>query len=316
MHPECESPAINGHILQKEKVLKEITSDFHFCQLEDNIFGYLKDDSHAINPFIIKEVGKNYGFSFPMFCRLHDDTIFSAIEKDVDFDNLTELQIALFCYRSVCAEIRKKEIVLKQLLFAKQYAESKGASHLLTEFNNLEADIAALELEMLILPIVFKNNLEKILNGEINSQFKFIYEQLDYEIPICISTMMSPNDPRDYFIDQHITKEQLEHNICKSINDQVVISIFPYRGKTYVIGAALLHFLDGWVDNFLGQWKNLAKEQAEREISKIIACYTNNWCISKDCLTERNIQLLEQYWHCNSKNYQRDQNWEHNIFAS
>ena len=57
---------------------------------------------------LFKNVGISQAISLPLFCNFHDTTLFKEIESgEVNYNNYRH--VALYCYRAICAAIRKKE---------------------------------------------------------------------------------------------------------------------------------------------------------------------------------------------------------------
>ena len=102
----CPEKTINSHLLQRHGVLDNIIEDGHMYELRvRDIFKWSKD----VPPVVFKKVGLNDAISYPLFCNHHDTELFLDIEKnDPDVDDYRSQ--LLFSYRSVCAEMRKKEI--------------------------------------------------------------------------------------------------------------------------------------------------------------------------------------------------------------
>ena len=92
LNPSCNSKAINSHIVQKNRYLKNIAT------LESKVV--VHETSFFNDPItIFRERGLNQVLSFPGFCKKHDDAIFKSIEKkEINFQNWRSLH--LLCYRT------------------------------------------------------------------------------------------------------------------------------------------------------------------------------------------------------------------------
>lgn len=107
----CTKEAINSHLLMRNGILNYVAENGRLFELRTK-----KPEAFKKNevPFSFKEVGINQAISFPLFCDMHDTALFKEIEDGhVDYQNYRHL--ALYCYRSICAEIRRKEIIVEQL---------------------------------------------------------------------------------------------------------------------------------------------------------------------------------------------------------
>lgn len=103
---ECNQKAINSHILMRNGILNFIAENGKVVELRASAIEAFKKGQWN---FGFKEVGVSQALSLPLFCNYHDTTLFEEIEKrPVDFSNYRHL--SLFCYRVLCAAIRKKEI--------------------------------------------------------------------------------------------------------------------------------------------------------------------------------------------------------------
>ena len=102
----CNHNAINSHILMQNGILNFVAEKGKVVELRARaIEAFRKEERN----FGFKEVGVSQALSLPLFCNYHDTTLFEEIEKQpIDFSNYRHL--SLFCYRALCAAIRKKEM--------------------------------------------------------------------------------------------------------------------------------------------------------------------------------------------------------------
>ena len=101
----CESFAIESHLLQKNGIIDRIAEDRHVYEFTYSTFS---------TPYHLKfhRRGINKVFAFKGFCPDHDNQIFAPIEK-TDFDLTSNYNQLLFAYRTLVNEYRKKEIVIE-----------------------------------------------------------------------------------------------------------------------------------------------------------------------------------------------------------
>lgn len=107
----CTKEAINSHLLMQNGILNYVAENGRLVELRTK-----KPEAFKKNelPFSFKEVGIKQAISFPLFCDMHDTALFKEIEDGhVDYQKYRHL--VLYCYRSICAEIRRKEIIVEQL---------------------------------------------------------------------------------------------------------------------------------------------------------------------------------------------------------
>jgi len=106
----CEQKAINSHLLQRHGVLNNIVENGHCYELrETDLFSWTKEQP----PVAFKKCGIQNAISLPIFCNHHDTELFKPIEtENVDYkDYHNQL---LLSYRALCAEMRKKEVVIER----------------------------------------------------------------------------------------------------------------------------------------------------------------------------------------------------------
>lgn len=110
MCPGCNRIAINTHRLQRKGILNKISSSHHYVEIKyKDVMYWFKNDEK----FKYKNVGINEAISCPTFCNQHDTELFSEIEHgEIDLD--TYRNQILFCYRTLCCDLRKYEIVLSE----------------------------------------------------------------------------------------------------------------------------------------------------------------------------------------------------------
>ncbi len=106
----CDQKAINSHLLQRHGILNHIVENGHCYELrETDVFSWTKDQP----PVAFKKCGLQNAISLPIFCNHHDTELFKQIETDaadyVDYHNQL-----LLSYRTLCGEIRRKELVVER----------------------------------------------------------------------------------------------------------------------------------------------------------------------------------------------------------
>ena len=103
----CHETAINSHLLMVNGILNHVAEDGKLVELRTkSVYGLKKGETKTAE---FKKIGVHQAISLPVFCNFHDTTLFAEIEqKQVDYTNYKHL--ALYCYRAICGEIRKKEI--------------------------------------------------------------------------------------------------------------------------------------------------------------------------------------------------------------
>lgn len=107
----CLGKAINSHLLMRNGILNHVAEDGHLYELRPDAIQAFRPDKIPIS---FKKVGINQAISLPLLCNSHDTELFDEIERGTtDYTNYRHL--ALYSYRALLAEIRKKEIELEVL---------------------------------------------------------------------------------------------------------------------------------------------------------------------------------------------------------
>lgn len=102
----CSEMAINSHLLMRNGILNYVVEEGHVYELHSDAPQAMRADKMPID---FKRVGVNQAISHPIFCKDHDDSLFEEIEKRTP-DYTLYRHVALYSYRALCAEVRKKEI--------------------------------------------------------------------------------------------------------------------------------------------------------------------------------------------------------------
>lgn len=106
----CNQGAINSHLLQRHGVLSSVVEKGHCYELrEKDVFSWTKHTQ----PFELKRCGIQDAISLHLFCNHHDTEVFKPIESGVvDYDDYVNQ--LLLSFRSICAEIRRKEVIVER----------------------------------------------------------------------------------------------------------------------------------------------------------------------------------------------------------
>ena len=101
----CENTSINSHLLMQNGILNYVAENGKVVELRAKPIEAMRKGDSSI---LFKEVGISQAISLPIFCNFHDTTLFKEIESgEVNYNNYRH--VALYCYRAICAAIRKKE---------------------------------------------------------------------------------------------------------------------------------------------------------------------------------------------------------------
>lgn len=124
----CSLRAINSHLLQENGILSYVSEGGHMYEPK---IGNMYGEDFLKAPGEFKLVGSDKALSVKTFCKYHDDTLFSGLEKH-HAELTTYKSFLLLTYRTICAEIRRKEHAIE---IAKRYTSSAVVNSILPEDN-------------------------------------------------------------------------------------------------------------------------------------------------------------------------------------
>lgn len=105
-YPNCQCDAINSHLLQKNRWLKQIAEDGRVLQMGDEQEQSLLDGDENGN--VYAELSINKAMSLPIFCAQHDQKVFKDCEvKELDLSN--KLHLLKLSYRAFCAAMAQEK---------------------------------------------------------------------------------------------------------------------------------------------------------------------------------------------------------------
>lgn len=299
-YSSCQNLSIKSHVLQKNGILKNISSQNHLYQFADNST-FIQSEK---GKFGLKKIGINDVYTFPGFCKTHDTELFSKIEtKEIDFNN--RISQALFAYRAICQEIYRKisaAEVAKDIIMSPIFDESykfifshyyKGIIH---GINNLN---------------FFKKELEKEISGNIT---KLNFDFFEFEkLEVCISAPLNIYDKENkltYYFDDNL-------NIINEIYVTSIINIFPYKDKSFFLIATHEDYECSWTMNIFDKFKSESVKGQLKIISDFLSSRFEFWCISpnlKQSLSHQKIINLCKVWENEIHNFNKEINIEFNLF--
>lgn len=299
MYPECNQKAIKSHVLQKNGILREISVQNHLFQFENT--SVFQIEKKGI--FELKSIGVNDAFTFPGFCKNHDSEVFKPIENDKFIDLNSTESIRLFSYRSICQEIRRKEIVLDMVQSMINTDYNLNIIVLLYSFKKgLENGIKNLTF--------FKEELEKDNNRD-SSKFVFEIQEIN-KIDLCISGPINIDDDQNELSKINNTYGSKIHQPFTTS----IINLFPYKDKSYLLVAQHKDYPCRWSNLLLKNMRESEDANILKIISDLIAIRFEFWCISP-ILKERvdhKINELFFTWENNISEFNFDASTDFNLF--
>jgi hypothetical protein len=298
----CNSKAINSHLLQKNGILNNVAEKDHVMELK--LKDYFNVDKSGLYRF--EKIGINKAISQYLFCNRHDTELFKPIENyPIDFSD-KKVQL-LFSYRSVCGELRKKQVdceKFKRILKSNLLKPQMDASTI----KNFENAIIGFDMGIRDL-MTFKDIFENAIANQNPSSFTF--ETLTYDpIKVSAAAIFSPIKPSFF--------STLRSSFRKKPLNCIFINLIPQKENLYLIIGFHNEYKDDWIVNYVNSWKNLDKENLEKKITDLIATRVNTWCVAPSTIessSSNTMKMFLEYWNENQFNLSSEQNLNLNLFA-
>ena len=270
MFHNCKKQAIKSHVLQKNGILKEISVKRHLIQLvPPNPF-----QMHEKGIFDFKSIGVNNVYTFPGFCQNHDTSLFKAIEsnKDLKFNNKN--QQALFSYRGLCQEIRRKEISIEWMDDLKNHLRPPLSILSDSLVEGYKIGIKNLSF--------FKSKLENAIISDDYSSFSFTTVEIP-KIDLCISVVLNIKNS-NLILDKETTPFETSF-----------INIFPKKDKSMIICGYHKDYPCKWTVDFLEKIKDASTTEILKELSDLITLRLEFWTMSPKLFNQIDKDDLEEY---------------------
>ena len=258
MCPKCTDKAINSHLLQRHGILSHVTVDNHLYEItREDAFKW-----HDNYPVRFKKVGLNNAISYPLFCDKHDTEIFLPIESGtIDFDDYRSQ--LLFSYRTVCAEIRKKEV---NILETKENMANIEEMSLAGEAILVGGDKGNKDL----------NYYKYLLEDELKTnKGKFTFIHYSYPVlDIYSSATMS------YEIFDSKSERQVEEAIKKKVWDALFIHIIPQPYSTEIIIGYHNNHTSRDMADYVKSWNGLGRDEIGYKLTDLFVAHVEDWGLS------------------------------------
>jgi len=270
----CKKKSIRSHVVQRKGILDQISVDNHVYVL--GIRDFFNEDLE------FKRVGLKKGMSFPLFCNIHDTSLFRSIEdKGKDFNEYKSQ--CLLSYRAVCSELRKKEIqldihteFLEQDVYNSTLSDEAFFTYM-TYLHGLQLGIADLRY--------FKVEFEKAIKEGVNN-FQF-YLNPGPRLEVATSAIFSPTNRSQSDIGQIIAM------------DTVFINVLPVsEGTIVIVGYHKEHFLP-WIKEYCMGWSQLSSSDFTLKVSNLLMKRCETWAMSPilyDRLSKKKrMQIIREF---------------------
>jgi hypothetical protein len=274
MYCGCNDSAINSHLLMRNGILNHVVEDGHLYELRSDSPEAFKREKI---PCMFRKVGINHSISFPLFCNTHDTSLFIEIETG-DVNYALYRHVALYSYRALVSEIRKKEIEAEKL---KRIVNSSTLYGLMGNFaiENFSKSYK-LELQGIRDMEYYK---EEILNDLQSGTESFVF--LSREIPlkgIYASTISSIFSSINDTIFAPILNTFFFHLIPKENASQLVVGYHKERTNDKIIQYANL-------------WMNAPTERMGVMLTALF-CQIETWGMSPSVYEQLKPNNLKEFY--------------------
>lgn len=289
----CDQHAINSHLLQRHGVLDRVVENGHLYEVKR--CDYYKWNRNP--PIEFKMVGLNRAISLPLFCHEHDSRLFRSIEQD-EIDCSDYRMQLLLCYRTVCAEIRKKEMNIEFL------GRMKKSSTLQFLEDVIDMSITGNELGIRDLD-GYKSLLEQELE-KISHNFFFVCYRYPL-VKVYASSVFSyhPNDAVARIADS-----------C-TVWDNGFVHIIPAEDCTCIILGYHNEHTNSLLQEYVVSWKDLDMASLGGKLTELFAARIESWGLAPSLyrrlspsMTKRYIKYMSE----NACNYDISQYVDFNLF--
>ena len=270
LHLDCEDKAINSHLAQRNGILNELVVNGHLVQLNVT-------DPNTWNkqsPIRFKLVGYNQAISVPVFCNIHDAEIFKPIEisntKKDDYETFL-----LFSYRTLCAEIRKKEIAIEK---NNRIIHSKSLDELIDKVG-LQENVISLQYgirDLLLLKTILSNEI--ILN---NNKFSYWHYKLP-KLEIFASEAMSLFPLRN----RNVSDVELEI---------LYFHILPRPNYTSLLIGFHNDYTNELIREYCLSWNSLSDYEIEIQLTDLLTNHVENWVMSPNLFNKISQEKRKKY---------------------
>lgn len=299
LYGNCKEPAIKSHVLQKNGILREISTDNHLIELRP----FVIHDPSEPSKNLFNKTGVNNVYTFKGFCSNHDSNIFKPIESQNELDFSNKKNQALFCYRGLCQELRKKEL-------GKDYAEYILEGEFPKLHSRYKHAIKGLNYGIDCI-LFFKDLLEKSIESNDFSEFVFHTIEIP-KIEICISASISVED----------LKNPNSINLLTPKLPFVIsfLNVIPFKNKSIVIGGYHKDYICHWTLKTLSKLGYSKKKKSVGKIlSDLIVLRLEFWTMSIELyksISESDLTKYRKTFSANAGNYSSKLNTKINLFRN
>ncbi len=255
LHEGCQNKAIRSHLGQRKGILSQLQVDGHLIQLKTTDAHHWKKKA----PIAFKKIGTKQAISLAVFCNDHDTSLFKSAEL-VKVDFTTYPIFLLFSYRTLCAEIRKKEIASEQnkRVIQSKFLEGKIDKDMVQKYRKgLELGIRDLEI------------LKKHLNVEIKSP-KGSFKYWHYILP-----------RYDIFVTSVMSVFPLFHRDANEYElENLYIHFIPTAKNSILLIGYHENYYTRQMQDYCMSWGDLSENEIDIKLTDLLTNHIENWVLS------------------------------------
>lgn len=282
---ECTEDAINSHLLMQNGILNSVAEKGHLVELRPKAIEAFKKE---VLPYEFCKVGITQAISFPLFCNFHDTILFKEIECGcADYTKYKHL--ALYSYRSICAEIRRKDIEIEKM--ARELSSEILNKELSDDWNETRKFQKQMMEKGRDELCFYRDELIKDINeGTENYEFVFV------KLPV---TGIYVSTPSSLFSTE-------DETVTKSILNMFIFHLIPNEEFSWLVMGYHKNYVNNEVLRYIEKWKDVTKNKLGYMLTGMLL-QSETWGLKPSMFNKIPQEYIDQFYmhyeeNCNSLN--------------
>lgn len=268
-YPGCQCNAINSHLLQKNKWLKNIAEEGKALQMSDEQMQSLMDGDEKGNVYSVMSINK--ALSLPIYCPQHDQKLFKEFEvRELDLTN--NLHLLKLSYRAFCANLAQE--ARRNIFYEINPTINPDCQGLAFDEQNAYSKYVINLFE------TYRNDLYVRIKSKDVSNFVFRVIRIP-KAPICLSDVLIHEE--DVYSAYLSGKQEMFYPIF--------VHALPYEAESVLIFGYDKRHCNERVVSDIEQW--ISCEEKGKVIVELMV-RTNNWCVAPSFLGQRPEDMCEE----------------------
>ena len=271
LYPNCSSMPVGCHSQQCNGALSAIAKDGKvIIPSKDNKGGARKmfdgkNPYRAIYAENIKEATK-----FKGFCKIHDDSLFSSIEKH-PLEVNDNVQLIAFQRRAVAVELRRSIELLCYFNTEKELFKQRSHS-----LKGLDREIFFAQERLKTIMLYEWNPLWRDIP---QNYFYYVWRVFPRKFPISlVSTILPHFDGRFYAIYSRVFRE---YGIEVLPRLGFTLTIVPQEEQTHIV-MIWNKFSDPVLKTYCDRLRSKEDSEVESFLNECVFCLSEDWCMNPD----------------------------------